>query len=143
MLKWRILIIVAMAVAVAGAGCSDTTSTTTTAGSVDANDVVFGQGVLPDTIPGGFPLPAGSSIGSTMVIKGGLTEVVVRISAAQGIAAEFFNQSLPEEGFTVDRSEVDGNGWVIEFNDGSVKGTLDITEPQEGISQAVLRFDLP
>ena len=143
MLKWRILIIVAMAVAVVGAGCSDTSSTTTTAGSVDTDDVVFGQGVLPDTIPDAFPLPAGSSIGSTMVIKGGLTEVVIRISAAQGIAAEFFNQALPGEGFTVDRSEADDSGWVIEFSDGDAKSTLDITEPQQGISQAVLRFDVP
>ncbi|MCP3997586.1 MAG: hypothetical protein GY722_21365 [bacterium] len=143
MLKWRILIMVAMAVAILGAGCSDDTNTTTTAGSVAADDVVFGQGALPDTIPSYFPLPAGTAIGSTMVIRDGLTEVVIRVSAVQGVTAQFFNQSLPEEGFTVDRSEADGNGWVIDFSDGDAKGTLDITEPQEGISQAVLRFDVP
>lgn len=143
MLKWRILIMVAMAVAILGVGCSDETSTTTTTDSVAVDDVVFGQGSLPETIPESFPLPAGSAIGSTMVIKDGLTEVVIRVSAAQGVTAEFFNQSLPGEGFTVDRSEADGKTWAIEFSDDVAKGTLDITEPQEGISQAVLRFDVP
>ena len=141
MLKWRILILVA--IALVGVGCSDTTETTTTSGAVSADDVVFGQGVLPDTIPEGFPLPAGSAVGSTMVINEGLTEVVIRINAEQGSVAEFFNQGLPNGGFTVDRSEAVDKAWVIEFSDDAAKGTLDITEPQQGISQAVLRYDVP
>ena len=139
-MKWRILIVVA--IAVIGAGCNDTNETTTTSGP-SGDDVVFGQGVMPETIPESFPLPAGSSVGSTMVIKDGLTEVVVRVNAAQGITAEFFNQGLAQAGFTVDRSEVSDSDWIIEFSDDAAKGTLDISEPVEGISQVVLRYNVP
>jgi hypothetical protein len=140
MLKWRILIFVA--IAVIGAACSDTQGTTTTS-APSADDVVFGEGAMPDTIPEDFPLPAGSAIGSTMVIKDGLTEVVIRVSAEQGITAEFYNQGLTQADYSVDRSEATDGGWAIEFSRDSAKGMLDITEPVEGISQVILRYNLP
>ena len=141
MLKWRILVLVA--IAFAGAACSDTTETTTTTGAPSADDIVFGQGVMPDTVPESFPLPQGSAIGSTMVIKDGLTEVVIRVSAEIGLTAEYFGQGLEQAGFTVGLSEQSSDGWVIEFARESTKGTLDITEPLEGISQVVLRYNVP
>ncbi len=141
MQKWRVLIVVA--IAVIGAACSDTTETTTTSGAASGDDVVFGQGVLPETIPEEFPLPTGSAIGSTMVIREGISEVVIRVSAEQGITAEFYNQGLASAGFTVDRSEADGDGWAIDFSFDSTKGTLEISEPTQGISQVVLRYNVP
>jgi hypothetical protein len=143
-LKWRILMVVVAAVAIVGAGCSDNPETSTTDGVTTGDDVVFGDGVMPDTIPADFPLPTGSAVGSTMVVsKSGFTEVVVRVSAGMGISAEFFNQGLAQAGYSVDRSEADGAGWVIEFSKDSTRGSLDITEPVEGISQAILRWNLP
>ena len=141
-MKWRVLAVVV--VELIGAACSDTEGTTTTGGVSSADDVVFGEGELPETIPGEFSLPTGSAIGSTMVVtKTGFTEVIVRISAEPGISAEFFNQSLAAGGFAVDRSEADGAGWAIEFSLGSAKGTIDLTEPVQGITQAVVRYNVP
>ncbi len=140
MLKWRVVIFVA--IAVIGAACSDTTESTTS-GAPSGDDVVFGQGELPDTIPDEFPLPAGSVVGSTMVITDGITEVVIRVSAERGITVQFFDQGLASGGFTVDRSEEEDGRWVIDFNRDSTKGTLVITEPTEGISQVVLRYNVP
>lgn len=144
MLKGRIVIALVAVFAIIGAGCSGDTETTTTGGGATGDDVVFGEGTLPETIPTEFPLPTGSAIGSTMVVgQTGFTEVIVRISAEQGIAAEFFSQGLAQNGFTVERSEADGEGWAIEFSDDAAKGTIDVTEPVEGVSQAVIRYNVP
>ena len=141
-MKWRILVVIA--IALLGAGCSDDQGTTTTESVTSGDDVVFGEGSLPETIPAEFRLPAGSAVGSTMVVnKTGFTEVIVRISAELGISAEFFNQSLAQGGFDVVSSEATGDGWVIEFTMDSTKGTIDLTEPLEGISQAVVRYNVP
>lgn len=143
-MKGRIVVAAFVALAVIGSGCSDGANTSTTISVGSGDDVVFGDGVLPETIPDAFPLPSGSAVGATMVVtKTGFTEVVMRISAEMGITAEFFSQGLGQNGFTVDRSEADGDGWVIEFSDESANGTLDISEPVDGISQAVLRYNLP
>ena len=140
-MKWRILVVIA--IALLGAGCSDTEGTTTTEG-ITGDDVVFGEGAIPETIPEEFQLPAGSAVGSTMVVtKTGFTEVIVRISAELGISAEYFNQTLPQSGFEVSGSEAVGDGWVIEFTMGSTRGTIDLTEPVSGISQAVIRYNVP
>ena len=142
MLKWRIVILVA--IAFVGAACSDTTETTTTTGASSTDDIVFGQGEMPDSVPDSFPLPQGSAVGSTMVIKDGLTEVVIRVNADVGITAEYFAQGLEQGGFTIDLSEQTDDGWTIEFNYEGTKGTLDISAPQGGgISQAVLRYNVP
>lgn len=142
-MKWRILLVVAM-VAVVGAGCTDTQGTTTTEAVISGDDVIFDEGELPDTIPDGFPLPAGSAVGSTMVVtKTGFTEVIVRIGAELGITAEYFNQSLPQGDFTVDASEATDAGWTISFSKGDARGTIDLTEPVSGISQAVVRYNVP
>ncbi len=144
MSKGRIVVAVFVALAVIGSGCSDGADTSTTISIESGDDVVFGEGVLPATIPDGFPLPSGSAVGSTMVVtKTGFTEVVMRISAEMGITAEFFSQGLGQNGFTVDRSEADGDRWAIEFSKDSEKGTISISEPLAGISQAVLRYNLP
>lgn len=142
-MQWRILLVVAM-VAVVGAGCTDTQGTTTTEAVISGDDVIFDEGELPDSIPDGFQLPAGSAVGSTMVVtKTGFTEVIVRISAELGITAEYFNQSLPLSGFTVDASEASGAGWAISFSNDEARGTIDLTEPVPGISQAVVRYNVP
>ena len=69
--------------------------------------------------------------------------MVVRINADQGIAAEFFNQSLEAAGYSVDLSEANEEGWLIEFSRDGAKGTIDLTTPLLGISQAIIRFNVP
>lgn len=123
--------------------CGGASAGTTTSGSITGDDVVFGSGTMPETLRG-FPLPSGSAVGSTMVVtKTDFTEVVVRISATVGVSAAFFEQSLPDAGFTVDASAADGAGWLIDYSADGAKGTIDLTEPQDGITQAVVRFNVP
>lgn len=144
MLKMRSLVVAVAALMVLVAGCDSTAETTTTDAVTSAEDVVFGQGEMPDTVPAEFPMPTGSVIGSTMVVtKTGFTEVVARVSAEQGITVEYFNQALPQAGFTVEKSEADGADWLIEFSGSEAKGTIDVSTPQESISQVVIRYNVP
>ncbi len=136
--------------AVAGAlllvGCSDSVTSTTTGDTTvsSADDVVFGSGELPETIPAEFPVPMGSSIGSTMVVAtSGFTEVIIRLSVERGIAVQFYEQGLEQAGFNVDESADSGDAWEIEFSDSESKGTIEISEPQQGISQALVRWNVP
>jgi len=143
--KWRTVAAALVAVAIIVAGCGDGAGTTTTAGGVSSpDDIVFGEGEMPATIPAEFPLPTGSSIGSTMVVTTtGFTEMVARISADQGVTAEYFNENLKQAGFTVDVSEANQDAWLIEFTYQDAHGTIDISTPTSGISQAVIRYNVP
>jgi len=150
--KWRSVVAATAVLTVIAAGCngttntttSTTTSTTTTVPVSSSEDVVFGEGELPATIPAEFPLPAGAVVGTTMVItKTGFTEVIIRAGSEQGVMAEFFNQSLDEAGFSIDLSEANGNAWLIEFSQGDARGTIDVSTPAVGISQAVIRYNVP
>jgi hypothetical protein len=142
--RMKVVLVAVVALAIVVTGCSKSSETTTSAGASSSNDVVFGQGELPDTMPAGFPLPQGSSIGSTMVVpKTGFTEVVVRVGAEQGVTAEYFNEALSQAGFTVDQSAADGEHWLIEFSDDSAKGTIDISTAVQGVAQAVVRYNVP
>lgn len=78
-----------------------------------------------------------------VVTDTGFTEVVLRINAELGITAQFFEQNLEQGGFEVGSSGDNAGNWDIEFNLDGVKGTIDISEPQEGISQAVVRYNVP
>lgn len=148
MLQRQIIATIVIVLALIGGACSDgdestsSTSIPTNAGS--AEEVVFGSGVVPETLPDSFPMPAGSSVGSTMVVTDtGFTEVIIRVNAELGITTQFFEQNLELAGFEVDGSAADTGSWLIEFNLDGVKGTIDISEPQEAISQAVVRYNVP
>jgi hypothetical protein len=78
-----------------------------------------------------------------VVAESGFTEVVVRVSAEKAVTARFFEQALVQNGFEVESSADDAGTWVIEFNTDGTKGTIDITEPLEGVSQAVVRYNVP
>lgn len=147
MLRRSSIVATAVVLALLAGACSDTkdpaTSTTATGGD-NPQEVVFDSGSLPDTIPADFPLPTGSSIGSTMVVTDtAFTEVVIRISATLGLTAEFFDQNLEQSGFEVVSSSGSDVEWTIEFVLDGAAGTIDITEPQSEISQAVVRFNVP
>jgi hypothetical protein len=143
--KWRTVAAALVVAAIIVSGCGDGAGTTTTAEGVSSpDDIVFGEGEMPATIPAEFPLPTGSAIGSTMVVTTtGFTEMVVRISADQGVTAEYFNESLKQSGFTVDVSEANQDAWLIEFTYQDTHGTIDISTPTAGISQAVIRYNVP
>ncbi len=69
---------------------------------------------------------------------------ILRISAEQGVSAQFFEQGLAQGGFNVDVSTADDSGgWLIEYSDAAGKGTIELTEPLEGVSQALVRYNVP
>ena len=139
------LVILGILIAITFAACSDNGGVaTTTAAGAGADDVIFGSGDLPETIPAEFPLPSGSVVGTTMVVAStGFTEVIVRVNADSGTVAEFFDQELLQAGFNVTGSSDEGDVRLFEFSQASAKGTIDISEPQPGISQAVVRYNVP
>jgi hypothetical protein len=145
LLKWRTVAAALLALAVVAAGCGGDSATSTTDGSVNSpDDVVFGSGELPSTMPEGFPLPSGSVIGSTMVVtKTGFTEIVARVNADESVTADYFNQNLEAAGFSIDVSEANGDAWSIEFSHGDARGTIDLSNLTTGISQAVIRYNVP
>ena len=129
-------------------GCSDGSGDTTTSaqGSTGvADDVVFGSGEIPETLPTNFPIPQGSVVGSTMVVsETGFTEVILRINADIELSVDFFDQGLTQAGFAIDSSATDEyDGWLIEYSDASAKGAVRFVGSAEGITQAVVRHNLP
>jgi hypothetical protein len=129
-------------------GCSNGSGDTTASSQVSApsaDDVVFGSGEIPGTLPGNFPIPQGSVVGSTMVVsKTGFTEVILRINADIELSVDFFDQGLSQAGFAIDSSASDEyDGWLIEYSDVSAKGAVRFVESAEGITQAVVRHNLP
>ena len=69
------------------------------------------------------------------------TEVIIRVGAEGGITTAFFEQNLEQAGFEIDSSANDAGDWAIEFNLDGVKGTIDISELQAGISEVVVRYN--
>jgi hypothetical protein len=147
-LKSRSYIFVLVFVGVFAVGCSDSTASTTLppdTSVTSAEDVVFGSGELPETLPDNLPVPQGSVVGTTMVVtKTGVTEVVLRINAGLDLSVQFFDQGLAQAGFSVASSLADDSDvWLIEYSDSSAKGTILFTESVEGITDAVVRHNVP
>jgi hypothetical protein len=148
LIKRRLLLSAVLALAVVAGGCGDSSGTTTAAvdasGDSAADDVAFGSGELPETIPADFPLPPGSAIGSTMVItSSGFTEAIVRVGAELEAVVGFFDQELGSAGFEIEDSSSDGSGWLIRFDRDGATGTVEVTEPQPGLSQVIVRYNVP
>lgn len=138
---WTRLLVAAAVLAIAAPGCGETTQQTTSV--APTNGVVFGEGELPATLPAGFPLPAGSVVGSTMIdTSSGLTEAVVRASAEPGDVADFFSSHLGDAGLEIDYSAAAGDGWRIEFSDGGADGSIEISVASPTISQMVIRYNV-
>jgi hypothetical protein len=77
------------------------------------------------------------------VTSTGFTEIVARVNAERSPTAEFFDRALEQAGFTVGSSSAQDRIWLIEFSYDGAKGTIEISEPTQGISQAVIRYNVP
>ena len=112
----------------------------TTTTSDPSEPIVFGSGVMPDTMPEGFPIPAEAVIGSTLIDRDrNVTEVIVRIPAAVEPVAQFFETNLPNRGYDVAASSGGETAWDIEFGGEGFGGTIAITLGAQDVSQAVIR----
>jgi hypothetical protein len=107
-------IVALWALAAVVAGCGD-----------DAGSVTFGEGEIPGSVPGDFPVPAGAVVGSTLV-DGVNHRTEFRFNVGQGSTAviQFYTVSLVSAGYVVDRSEGDLTLWSIEFSRDTLRGSV-------------------
>lgn len=125
---------------------STTTSTITDAGSPGSgtDDLVFGSGVLPSTVPADLPIPEQAVIGSTLVdTPRGLTEVILTYPADSTSVVDFYTTNLPPFGFTVDASSGTDAKWEIEFSRDELSGVIMVSTAGSGLSQGALRIIIP
>lgn len=107
-------------------------------GENDAEPVEVGRGELPETVPGDFPLPPGSSIGSTVVDRvNNRTEFTVNTGSDLTTAVAFFTVELVNEGYVVGRSNGTDESWQVEFSRGSLRGEIVLTTPESGTAAVV------
>ena len=122
-------------------------TTTTVDSSASQNsdqDLVFGKGQLPETIPADFPIPDQAVIGSTMVDRTrDLTEVIVTYPADVPEVVEFFESNLPALGYSVDTSSGTDARWIIEFSSDGSTGELVLSVGGTGLTQSTLSIVTP
>ena len=148
----RVLVGLVAALAVLAAACTsdepvETTTTTTmvdeaTTTTVDtSNDpLVFGNGVVPDTVPVGFPIPEEGSVGATMVDRvNGVTELVVIYPAQLEDVIDYFEANLPATGYTIDSADGTAAQWTIAFS-GNATGEVFVETAGSGVTQGLIRF---
>ncbi len=104
--------------------------------------VSFGQGSVPDQFPEDFPLPPGAVIGSTLVDGRNVkTEMELRVRQDIADVAQFFTVNLVSSGFVIDSSSQEGTRWTMDFRRDRLTGSLVITSPTTGVSQAVVTLN--
>ena len=154
-----VIIAVIAVIALLLAGCSGdsaetdapATTTTTVASTVGADDqsgatddIVFGRGELPPTIPADFPIPDQAVIGSTLVDRTrDLTEVIITYPASVVEVAAFFDANLPVLGYAIDSSSGTDGSWTVEFSSDTSTGVVDLSVAGSGVTQSILRFVTP
>jgi hypothetical protein len=90
--------------------------------------IEFGEGSLPETVPDDMPIPAGAVIGSTLVNHpASTTEVNMVIGTDLTMVVSNLTVGLVNEGYVVDRSEEMGGQWIVEFSDGTFRGTWQLS----------------
>ena len=143
-----------LALALVGAACSDSdgdavpaddgTTSTTAAPSPDQNadeQVVFGQGEAPATVPDDFPIPEQAVIGSTMIDRNrDLTEMITTYPAEVPAVVQFFEQNLPALGYTIDSSSGTDANWEIAFSSETHTGEIVLAVGGNGLSNGTIRI---
>lgn len=123
---------------------SVTTSTTTAAPitTIDPDqDIVFGSGSIPETVPVEFPFPEQAVIGSTLIDRNrSLTEVIFRVPAGVEALVAFYEANLPSREFSVDSSEGGETNWDIAFSGNGSSGTIAISFGAQEVAEAVVRL---
>lgn len=128
----RRVLVLCLALLVAATACS---------GGEAEEPIVFGEGVLPDTVPEDFPVPQASSIGSTLVDNvNGRTEVSMIVAENVEPVAQFFVVNLVNRGYVVDTSAGNDSEWEIAFRRDNLEGTIEVTNLGVGTSSAILKL---
>ena len=111
-------------------------------GDASPDGIVVGRGVIPETMPEGFPIPAGATIGETSMDRDAKTTVVDLATTGNLVSAvSTYTIGLVSSGYIVDQSEEQGDGWVIRFSRQDLRGTIALTPGADGVDAAVTIVD--
>jgi hypothetical protein len=149
-IRIRSLLLLAVVIVLAGAlvGCTgssgDTTTTTSTGAPDSGEDLVFGRGEIPSTVPSDFPIPEQAQIGATLVNRpSGLTELVVTYPANVTAVVANYETNLEALAYTVESSSGTDASWSITFSKGDLKGEITIATAGSGLSSGAIRIIQP
>jgi hypothetical protein len=146
----RTLLLLAFGVLVfAAVGCGDdgpdgtaTTSPAPTCTVSGSDPVTFGEGEIPSSIPGDFPVPDGAVVGSTLVDRvNHRSEFAFTLALDATNVVEYYTLNLVSAGFVVDSSEGDTVSWRIEFSRGGLRGDMVIQPEGSGLTAVVASFN--
>jgi hypothetical protein len=114
----RLILAALFVVSLAVVACGDDAPAST-------EPIELGEGELPGTVPDDFPIPTGAVIGSTLVNHpASTTEVNLVVAADLTSVVSNLTVDIVNEGYVVGRSEEAGGRWIIEFSDGSLRGSM-------------------
>jgi len=111
-------------------------------GDASPDGIVVGRGVIPETMPEGFPIPAGAAIGETSMDRDAKTTAVDLTTVGNLVSAvSTYTIGLVSSGYIVDHSEGQGNGWVIRFSRQDLRGTIALTPGTDGVDATITIID--
>jgi len=118
------------------AGCGDS------AQSDDGASVVFGEGVIPASVPADFPVPEGAVVGTTLVDRmNHRTEFRLNLAEEATAVIQYYTVSLVSAGYVVDNSEGDITLWSIEFSRDTLRGSVLIQPAGNGLAAVVVSIN--
>jgi len=104
--------------------------------------VVFGEGVIPESVPADFPRPGDSVVGTTLVDKiNNRTEYGLSVTADATSTVQFFQVGLVNQGYIIDSSEGNSAEWLLDFSKGELQGSIFFTPQSDTVTTAVIRFN--
>jgi hypothetical protein len=138
-----------VALVLTAAGCGDdgpdatgNTSVAPTCTVSGSDPVTFGEGEIPSSIPGEFPVPDGAVVGSTLVDRvNHRSEFAFTLGQDATVVVEYYTVNLVSSGFVVDSSEGDTVSWRIEFSREGLRGDMVIQPEGSGLSAVVASFN--
>jgi hypothetical protein len=105
--------------------------------------VVFGEGEIPASVPEDFPLPGGAAVGSTMVDRvNHRSEFALTVALEADALVQYYTVSLVSSGFVVDYSAGDMFSWRIEFSREELRGEMVIQPGGTGLAAAVVSLNI-
>ncbi len=139
-LTYLVALLAALSLLVAACSSSDSDDTTTTTGE----DLVFGSGELPETVPSDFPFPDQAVIGTTLIDRPrGLTEFITTYPAIVPDVVAFYETNLPAAGYEIVSSEGNDGTWDLEFAKDDLTGEISVDAAGSAVSQGAIRMVQP
>ncbi|HSQ36402.1 MAG TPA: hypothetical protein VLS92_00745 [Acidimicrobiia bacterium] len=104
--------------------------------------VSVGEGDIPESVPDDFPIPAGATVGLSIVDREAhQTEFVLTVPQGVEEAAQYFLVNLVSSGYVVERSTGSDTRWDIRFSRDTLRGTFHIEEGGSAVSGVVVSIN--